>query len=58
MLTLETKISIPKDVLFHEVDDEEVDEMVLLNLVNGKYFQTLKLLHFKQCQTPCGTLLS
>jgi hypothetical protein len=38
MLTLETKISIPKDVLFHEVADEEADEMVLLNLVNGKYF--------------------
>ena len=34
MSTLETKINIPKDVLFHEVNDE----MVLLNLVNGKYF--------------------
>jgi len=34
MSTLETKINIPKDVLFHEVDDE----MVLLNLVNGKYY--------------------
>ena len=34
MLTLETKYSIPKDVLFREVDEE----MVLLNLVNGKYF--------------------
>ena len=34
MPTLETRISIPKDVLFHEVDEE----MVLLNLVSGKYF--------------------
>jgi hypothetical protein len=34
MLTLQTKVIIPKDVLFHKVDDE----MVLLNLVNGKYF--------------------
>ena len=34
MLTLKTKVTIPKDVLFHTVDDE----MVLLNLVNGKYF--------------------
>ena len=34
MSTLETRISIPKDVLFHEVDEE----MVLLNLVSGKYF--------------------
>jgi hypothetical protein len=38
MFTLETKISIPKDVLFHEVVDETADEMVLLNLANGKYF--------------------
>jgi hypothetical protein len=38
MLTLETQISVPKDVLFHEVADEVADEMVLLNLVNGKYF--------------------
>jgi hypothetical protein len=38
MVTLETKISIPKDVLFREVADEVADEMVLLNLVNGKYF--------------------
>ncbi len=34
MSTLETKISIPEDVLFHEADDEAV----LLNLVSGKYF--------------------
>jgi len=34
MLTLKTKVTIPKDVLFHKVEDE----MVLLNLVNGKYF--------------------
>jgi hypothetical protein len=34
MLTLKTKVIIPKDVLFHKVGEE----MVLLNLVNGKYF--------------------
>ena len=34
MSTLETRIKIPKETLFHEVDNE----MVLLNLVNGKYF--------------------
>ena len=34
MITLDTKISIPKDVLFQEVHDE----MVLLNLSSGKYF--------------------
>ena len=38
MLTLESRIIIPKDVLFHEVADDATDEMVLLNLVNGKYF--------------------
>ena len=38
MITLETTISIPQEVLFHEVSDEEDDEMVLLNLANGKYF--------------------
>jgi hypothetical protein len=38
MLTLETNISIPKDVLFQETADEVTDEMVLLNLANGKYF--------------------
>jgi hypothetical protein len=34
MLSLETKISIPKDVIFHEVENE----MVLLNLGSGQYF--------------------
>ncbi len=34
MLTLETKIEIPEDILFSKA----VDEMVLLNLVDGKYF--------------------
>ena len=34
MSTLETRIKIPKETLFHEVDNE----MVLLNLGNGKYF--------------------
>ena len=34
MLTLETRIVVPKDVLFSKVDEE----MVLLNLINGKYF--------------------
>ena len=34
MLTLQTRVSVPKDVLFHKVEDE----MVLLNLANGKYF--------------------
>ena len=38
MLTLETKISVPKDVLFHEVADEDDDEMILLDPVKGKYF--------------------
>jgi hypothetical protein len=38
MLTLYTKVSIPENVLFHEVSDEFVDEMVLLNLTSGKYF--------------------
>jgi hypothetical protein len=38
MITLETRISIPKDVLFHEVADDTADEMVLLNLTDGKYF--------------------
>jgi hypothetical protein len=38
MLTLESKVSVPKEVLFHEVADEEVDEMVLLDLVHGLYF--------------------
>jgi hypothetical protein len=33
-LSLETKISIPKDVIFHEVENE----MVLLNLGSGQYF--------------------
>ena len=34
MPTLDSKINIPNDVLASEVDDE----MVLLNLVSGKYF--------------------
>ncbi len=34
MLTLETTVSIPEDVLFHEVEDETV----LLNLASGKYY--------------------
>jgi len=34
MLTLETKLRIPKEVIFHEVNNE----MVLLNLASGKYF--------------------
>ena len=34
MSTLESRISVPEDVLFHEVDDETV----LLNLVSGKYY--------------------
>jgi hypothetical protein len=34
MSTLESKITIPEDVLFHEVDNEAV----LLNLVSGKYY--------------------
>ena len=34
MTTLETRISIPEDVLFHEADNEAV----LLNLVSGKYY--------------------
>jgi len=38
MLTLESKVSVPKEVLFHEVADEDVDEMVLLDLVHGLYF--------------------
>jgi hypothetical protein len=38
MVTLETKFSIPKDVLFQEAADEVTDEMVLLNLTSGKYF--------------------
>jgi hypothetical protein len=38
MVTLETRVNIPQDVLFHEVSDEFVNEMVLLNLATGKYF--------------------
>ena len=38
MLSLESKVSVPKEVLFHEVADEDVDEMVLLDLVHGLYF--------------------
>jgi hypothetical protein len=38
MLTLETRVIVPKDVLFHEVSVEEDDEMVLANLGNGNYF--------------------
>jgi hypothetical protein len=34
MPTLETKFTIPEDVKFVDVEDE----MVLLNLANGKYF--------------------
>jgi hypothetical protein len=34
MITLESKISIPADVLFNVV----ADEMVVLNLASGKYF--------------------
>ena len=38
MLTLETKIDIPKDVLFREVKDQTGGGTVLLNLASGKYF--------------------
>lgn len=34
MATLESRISIPKDVLFREIDGEAV----ILNLETGKYF--------------------
>ena len=34
MLSLETTLTIPKDILFSKVDEE----MVLLNLIDGKYF--------------------
>ena len=38
MLTLDTKIDIPKDVLFREVHDQTGGGTVLLNLASGKYF--------------------
>ena len=34
MINIETRISIPREVLFHNLDGEAV----LLNLQNGKYF--------------------
>ncbi|MBN2547783.1 MAG: PqqD family protein [Anaerolineales bacterium] len=34
MVTLETTLHVPKDVLFHEL----AGEAVLLNLVTGKYY--------------------
>ncbi len=34
MITPQSKISIPEDILFHELDGEAV----LLNLVTGKYY--------------------
>ena len=34
MIDIETRVSIPSDVLFHELDGEAV----LLNLQTGKYF--------------------
>jgi Coenzyme PQQ synthesis protein D (PqqD) len=38
MLSLETTIIIPKDVLFRAVSDKAGGGMVLLNLAEGKYF--------------------
>ena len=38
MLSLDSKIKIPKDVLFREVNDQAGGGTVLLNLASGKYF--------------------
>ncbi len=38
MLNLETKVNVPKDVLFREVKDQTGGGTVLLNLASGKYF--------------------
>ena len=38
MLTLDTKIDIPKEVLFREVHDQTGGGTVLLNLASSKYF--------------------
>ena len=38
MLSLDSKITIPEDVLFYEVSNQVDDEMVILNLATSEYY--------------------